>query len=153
MVISSIAEDDHRIGRNAQTMAQKKVNGYTLWEGASLYDGSPIAVILTGIESKSTNAKTGAMLQTYIFRQDIRPSDALKTGDDVSICGDCRHRPILARKSGEATCYVEVGKGVNSTWGHISADDIPKPPPNRSPTSSQVGRSGLGRMVTHVSPL
>lgn len=111
-------------------MAQK-INGYTLWEGASLYDGSPIAVILTGIESKSTNSKTGAMLQTYILRRDIKPSDALKTGDDVSICGDCRHRPITARKTGEATCYVNVGQGVNSTWGAYKRGRYPKATPEQ----------------------
>ena len=102
-----------------------KINGYILYEGASLIDGHPIVVIISGMKDASTNKKTGAMLQTYILRQDVRPSDALKTGQDESICGDCRHRPILARKSGEATCYVNVGKGVNSTWGAYTRGRYP----------------------------
>lgn len=92
------------------------MNGYILWEGASSYDGKPIAVILTGIKSKSTNSKTGEMLQTYILRTDIAPTEALKTGDDESICGDCRHRPLLAKENGEARCYVNVGQGPLAVW-------------------------------------
>lgn len=106
-----------------------KTNGYTLWEGASLYDGSPIAVILTGIESKSTNTKTGAMLQTYILRRDVSPTEALKSGADASICGDCRHRPILAAQSGEARCYVNVGQGALSVWKAYKKGAYPKATP------------------------
>jgi hypothetical protein len=96
-------------------MAQKP-NGYVLWQGVSSFDGSPIAVIATGLESKSTNAKTGAMVQTYILRTDVNPVEAVKTGQDVSICGDCRHRPTLAAQSGEARCYVNVGQGALAVY-------------------------------------
>ena len=89
--------------------------GFILYEGPSKIDGLPIVVILTGL-SGSSNRKTGSMLQTYILRSDVHPLDAIKTGDDASICGDCEHRPILARETGQAPCYVEVGKGASMVW-------------------------------------
>ena len=89
--------------------------GYILYEGPSEIDGAPIVVIMTGL-SGSKNSKTGAMLQTYILRSDVHPLDAIKTGDDESICGDCEHRPVLARKTGKAPCYVEAGKGPSMVF-------------------------------------
>jgi len=79
--------------------------GYILFEGASLLDGEPIAVIAT---MASNNVKTGLsgkrnMVQTWVIRTDIGPHDALKTGQDVSVCGDCQHRP-----ANDGTCYVTV---------------------------------------------
>lgn len=92
-----------------------KALGYILYEGPSEIDGAPIVVIMTGING-SSNRKTGSMLQTYILRADVSPLDALKSGDDESICGSCEHRPILARSTGKAPCYVEVGKGASMVW-------------------------------------
>ena len=79
--------------------------GYILYEGASLLDGAPIAVIAT---MASSNVKTGLsgkrnMVQTWVIRADIAPHDAVKTGQDVSVCGDCQHRP-----ENDGTCYVTV---------------------------------------------
>jgi hypothetical protein len=96
-------------------------NGYIIYEGASLLDGAPIVVIATGFESGSTNRKTGAMIQTYILRQDISPTDAIKTGDDASICGDCPHRGTTTTIDGQPknigrTCYVNVGQGALTVW-------------------------------------
>ncbi len=97
-----------------------KANGAVLWRGASLLDGAPIVVIATGLASGSSNRKTGAMVQTYILRADVSPLDAVRTGADVSICGECPHRgkptagadgPHTAR-----TCYVNVGQGALSVW-------------------------------------
>jgi len=89
--------------------------GYILYEGPSMIDGAPIVVILTGL-SGSSNRKTGSMLQTYILRADVSPLEAIRTGDDESICGLCEHRPSLARSTGKAPCYVEVGKGPMMVW-------------------------------------
>lgn len=38
-------------------------NSYIVWEGASLIDGSPIALILTGFVSSTSNRKTGRLIQ------------------------------------------------------------------------------------------
>lgn len=64
-------------------------NGYVIWEGASLLDGQPIALIAT---IKSSNDKTGNMVQTYIIGQDKSPIEMSRTGEDFSICGGCVHR-------------------------------------------------------------
>ena len=57
-----------------------------------LYDQDNIIVLLSGLKTPSRNIKTGPMLQTCIIRSDIHPSEALKTGQDDLICGDCVHR-------------------------------------------------------------
>lgn len=82
-----------------------------LWQGPSQIDGKPI--VLIGIKPKKgkANKKTGGMIQTYILRGDIAPLSALKTGDDVSICGDCKHRPANL-----GTCYVAVFQGPTMVW-------------------------------------
>lgn len=78
-------------------------NGVELWCGPSAVDAVPIVVLLTGLTRGSKNTKTGAMLQTFILRQDVEPHEAVKTGKDASICGGCRHRPSLG-----GSCYVIV---------------------------------------------
>lgn len=93
-----------------------KILGYIAYEGPSEIDGRPIVVIVNKL-SGSDNAKTGAdLVQTFIIRSDVNPVDALKTGDDVSICGQCAHRPLLASKTGDAPCYVNVGRSVRSVY-------------------------------------
>lgn len=82
-------------------MKTTKPLGYILYEGPSMIDGAPIVVIVNKIDG-SDNAKTGAMVQTFIIRSDVAPVEALATGADVSICGDCEHRPILAKKNRQA---------------------------------------------------
>lgn len=89
-------------------------NGAVLWRGPSLLDGAPIVVIATGLNQASSNRKTGGMVQTYILREDIEPTAAVKTGADVSICGDCPHRGDGTGKG--RTCYVNVGQGPLGVW-------------------------------------
>lgn len=92
-----------------------KALGYIAYEGPSLIDGKPIVVIVNKLDG-SDNAKTGAIVQSFIIRSDVAPTDALKTGDDVSICGECPHRPLLAKTNGQAPCYVNVGRSVRSVY-------------------------------------
>ena len=93
-----------------------KTLGYIAYEGPSAIDGAPIVVIVNKINDKSANAKTGALVQTFILRADVPPTEALASGADVSICGACPHRPILAKQSGEAPCYVNVGRAPLAVW-------------------------------------
>ncbi len=83
-------------------------NGYTLYRGPSAFDGKPIIVVAVGLGDGSSNAKTGEMVQTYILREDIAPNEAVKTGDDASVCGDCKHRG--------KTCYVLTFQGPLVVW-------------------------------------
>ena len=93
-----------------------KTLGFIAYEGPSLIDGAPIVVIINKIDDGSDNAKTGAIVQSFIIRSDVAPTDALKSGADVSICGQCPHRPILAKQNGQAPCYVNVGRSVRSVY-------------------------------------
>ena len=81
---------------------------YILYEGPSRIDGAPIVIIATGFGTKSKNEKTGNMIQTWILRQDVSPVEAVKSGQDVSICGDCKHRGT--------SCYVTVFQAPQNVW-------------------------------------
>jgi hypothetical protein len=89
--------------------------GYVLWEGESLLNGDPIVAIATGFQSRSTNKKTGDMVQTWILCQNSPPTQAIKDGADVAICGSCWHRgdPLEQRSR---SCYVEVGRAPTAVW-------------------------------------
>ncbi|CAB4166512.1 hypothetical protein UFOVP839_39 [uncultured Caudovirales phage] len=84
--------------------------GFIFFRGPSPIDGAPIVAIAT---LKSANAKTGDMVQTWILREDISPLDAIATGADASICGNCSHRGDAKRKR---ICYVDVGKAPMGVW-------------------------------------
>lgn len=88
-------------------------HGLIVFEGPSELDGSPVVVILT---RKSRNSKTGDLVQSWILRADIDPVEAAKSGDDSSICGNCPHRPILARETGQPPCYVNIGRAPRAIW-------------------------------------
>lgn len=88
-----------------------KASGFVFFEGPSQIDGAPIVGIAV---LRSTNRKTGDMVQTFILRANVSPLDALRTGADASICGACKHRPDPITK--RRTCYVDVAKSVSSVW-------------------------------------
>mgnify|MGYP003637960777 CR=1 FL=1 len=88
--------------RNAKVPASAIV-----WRGQSAFDGKPIVAIVTGLDRRSKNPKTGANLaQLWILRSDISPLDAIKTGEDQSICWICKHRGDGTGKA--RSCYVAV---------------------------------------------
>ncbi|MET0375914.1 MAG: hypothetical protein ABW128_16870 [Rhizorhabdus sp.] len=89
-------------------------NGIILYEGPSKLDGAPIVVIAVGLKTKSTNSKTGAMVQTYILRSDMPPADAIRIGADASICGDCTHRGDGTGK--QRSCYVTIMHGPRGVY-------------------------------------
>ena len=87
-----------------------KPKGFIIDKGFSPIDGKPYVAILT---VKSTNRKTGDMAQVFILRDDINPVEAVNTGEDYSICGNCPHRK---QADGTRSCYVNVGQAPNSVW-------------------------------------
>ena len=94
-----------------------KILGYIAYEGPSKLTGEPIVVIINKVHSSSANGKTGAdLVQSFIIRSDINPVEALATGDDAAICGECEHRPINAKKTGKPQCYVNVGRSVLAVY-------------------------------------
>jgi hypothetical protein len=113
----------------------KDPTGYVFYKGRSPIDGAPIvgvAVIHSG------NGKTGDMVQTYILRSDVHPSEAIANGADRSICGDCRHRrdPV----TGKRTCYV-THFGIGSVYRSLKAGLYPRVSP------ATLRRIIAGRMV------
>ena len=82
--------------------------GVVLHRGRSPFaDGAYVVIALLG---KSSNEKTGGMIQTYIIVDDAaKPTETVKAGTDGIVCGDCPLRGILG-KMGRA-CYVNLGQG------------------------------------------
>lgn len=103
------------------------MRGFVFYDGPSLIDGAPIVGVAV---LRSSNAKTGDMVQTYILRADMSPLAAIATGDDASICGDCAHRGD--KPAGRArTCYVDVAKSVQSVFGAWTRGAYPLMSPGR----------------------
>lgn len=101
---------------------------FVAWEGPSGIDGSPIAVIVTGVSRPSANVKTGPMLQVWILRQDVHPVEAVKTGQDSAICGGCTMR---GTGGGELrACYVRVDTGPSAVWRKYAKGGYPVPEPD-----------------------
>jgi hypothetical protein len=106
-----------------------KPNGFTAYRGPSLLDGVPIVSKVTGTQRPSDNPKTGPMLQQFVLVDGVKPTEALKTGQDESVCGDCAHRPFKIRQIKEAhkqglrleekpdvPCYLAVFMAPTSVW-------------------------------------
>lgn len=76
--------------------------GFLVYEGPSVVDPSvPIAVIVNRVMGNATNAKTGAMAQSFIIRTDMKPNEAVRAGQDHAICGMCPY-------AGGKGCYVSI---------------------------------------------
>jgi hypothetical protein len=88
------------------------MSGTVFYSGPSALDGRPIVAIAT---DKTTNRKTGPMVQTWILRRDIDPLQAIATGKDASICGGCYHRGD-ASTGRPRTCYVTVAQAPLGIW-------------------------------------
>ncbi|NDD13957.1 MAG: hypothetical protein EB072_15250, partial [Betaproteobacteria bacterium] len=80
------------------------MNGFIFYRGKSPIDGEPLIGIAT---LTSENGKTGNMIQTWIIREDISPTEARRIGEDRSYCGDCPVR---------GPCYVNWGQAPSSIW-------------------------------------
>lgn len=115
-------------------------NGMILWEGPSAIDGAPLVVIATGLRDGSKNVKTGAMTQTYILRSDIPPMDAVKSGEDVSICGSCIHRGDGTGKG--RSCYVTLFQGPRGVYAAYKRGSY-----DRATTDEQLETLGASRMI------
>lgn len=82
-----------------------------VYHGPSEINGKPIVGIITGLDTPSTNRKTGPMAQLWILDAGTEPHTAVKTGADESVCGDCPARGKW--------CYVTTFQGplsIYRTW-------------------------------------
>ena len=113
------------------------MTGVIFYEGKSRIDGSPIVGIAT---FGSNNDKTGNLIQTWIIRSDMHPMDAINTGADSAVCGNCplrgEIRPASERtKPGKfdgdtvnkgRSCYVIVGQAPAAVYQAYKAGKYPK---------------------------
>ena len=110
------------------------MNGFLFYRGKSPIDNAPLIGLATLV---SDNRKTGNLVQTWILREDISPTEARRTGADRSHCGDC---PV------KAPCYVNWGHAPLNIWntyhrgGYI--DLRRKPSMMRRVVSGRVVRMG-----------
>lgn len=93
-----------------------KTTGYVFYYGASALD--PSSDVVGIVTLASGNRKIGNMLQTWILRADVAPHDAVRTGDDAAICGDCPHRA--------GSCYVLTFQGPLAIWRAWKAGRYPR---------------------------
>jgi hypothetical protein len=102
----------------------------------STLDNRPILVALS---DTSKNRKTGQMVQSWILRDRVSPIQAVKSGGDSSVCGDCPRRWYLG-----GDCYVVPGRGPLNIWrsikGHYGENSSARPLDLVSPPRSLVGR-------------
>jgi hypothetical protein len=114
-----------RIKRDSRrTTSYRKPQGVILYRGPSLLDGKPIVCIATGLARASKNDKTGRFIQTYILADGPeRPTDAIKSGADESVCGDCPHRA--------GSCYVNAGRAPNAVFDGLRRGKYPAFHPER----------------------
>jgi hypothetical protein len=107
----------------------KKPPGVIIDQGISPIDGSPYVAIMV---LESENSKTGNMCQVYILRPDVHPLEAIASGDDRTICGDCPHRrrqiwdAKRKRFKWVRSCYVNVGKSVAGVWRAFTRGSYPE---------------------------
>ncbi len=88
-----------------------------IYRGPSMLDGAPIVVVAS---TGSSNVKTGQMVQTWILRADLNPSEASRQGADASVCGMCPRRHSLG-----GDCYVQIVHAPRSTWASWDAKGSP----------------------------
>tara|TARA_R100001163_G_C5045808_1_gene183148 strand:+ start:526 stop:1299 length:774 start_codon:yes stop_codon:yes gene_type:complete len=96
-------------------------NGRVIYRGPSMLDGQRIVVVATGFTKKSNNDKTGNMIQTWILLEDVSPADAVNSGADSSVCGDCKHRGEVVSLDGKSkninrSCYVTIWQAPRNVW-------------------------------------
>lgn len=94
--------------------------------------GEPIIGVLTGLgAAKSKNSKTGEMVQAWVLTRDISPTDAVKTGKDAAICGNC---PMRSGSNIGRACYVIWWLAPLNIWKAFKAGKIPQLPPDLAAT-------------------
>jgi hypothetical protein len=95
--------------------------------GFILHEDHVRVVIATGFSKASDNRKTGDMIQIWILVKSVSPTEAIRTGLDRLICGNCMHRghEVDGRFGVERTCYVNVGQAPQGIWKAWRAGKYP----------------------------
>jgi len=113
------------------------------YEGPSMITGKPIVAIATGLTRRTTNAKTGDMVQTWILCSDMNPTVAINTGDDESICGSCPMRGIIEEgRNRWRSCYVAVRQAPWQIYEAYQNGSYDREQPNLTGRSIRLGAYG-----------
>ena len=97
-----------------------KRQGMVVWRGKAEYDNATDIVLIA--TPPGTNRKLGPKMWTlWIMLEHIHPMDAVKSGADYAVCGNCPLRPSIAEKLkamgiDASKCYVNVGREVGRIW-------------------------------------
>lgn len=104
---------------------KRRTNGVVLYEGKSLLSDQRIVAIAT---FKSSNEKTGDMVQVWILPADLDPLQAIQTNDNSGACGRCALQGT-ADESGKMhnrVCYVNVGQAPLGIWRAWQSGSYPQ---------------------------
>src|SRR3954467_2836211 len=88
------------------------MTGAIIWQGASRLNGEPIVAIVSGLEGRSRNTKTGSMPQVWILTPS-HPVEALRSGESEAVCGGCS---LLGKRGVGRKCYVTLAHGPRVVW-------------------------------------
>lgn len=98
----------------------KQPSGFIIYRGPSRLNGAPIVAV--AITKRSTNEKTGNMVQTYILADNGKsPVVSARDLDDAAICGSCPHRRGLG-----GSCYVNLGQGPRAVMDGVMRGIYPE---------------------------
>ena len=133
-------------------MANKKSNGFVIYDGPSLLDPTKNVVVI--LIKKSGNSKTANTMQTFVVMRDIDPREANKSGQDYAICGACPHKGIPTddpnvKLAKERTCYVVIGQSVLGVWRAYHRGAYPKINLNEL---EEITRGRIVRLGTYGDP-
>ena len=92
-------------------------------QGYILHETEEYVVIATGFRRKSSNPKTGDMIQVWILPRKVNPVRAVKTGQDRVVCLDCGLRGVKGKKR---KCYVRVANAPLGVWKAYQRGMYPK---------------------------
>jgi hypothetical protein len=131
--------------------AQFTHSGFVFYRGPSMLDGEPIVTILTGLDKASSNTKTGGLFQTFILREDVSPVEAIHTGADASICGNCPHRGTISEdgRNTSRSCYVTVFQAPLVTWKTYRRNRYAELSPEHA---AELVRNGIVRLGAYGDP-
>ena len=119
---------------------------WVVWEGPSVLNGSPIALVAV---FGSANSKTGDVVQTYIIDARNALAWSVHSGSDASVCGMCPHRrhPV----TGERSCYVSLATGANVVSREYLSGRVPAMRPEELRAILRARKSVL-RLGTYGDP-
>ena len=102
---------------------QKSANGVILYEGPSIFDGSPIVQIATGLRKPTLNRKVRNAIQVWTIPSTEHPLDAIRRDSAYAVCRDCAISDL---------CYVNRAT-LGVIYGAYQRGAYPKVPVHRIP--------------------